>query len=70
MNGRLKLAIIAKGRKQYELAAEMGMSETRLSRIVSGRLAPSADEQHKLARLLDVPVEALFTTANREEEAR
>lgn len=40
---RLKLARIRAGRKQYEVAAKVGVSGTILSRIEAGTIEPRAD---------------------------
>ena len=61
MNVRLKAAILAAGLKQYELAHLVG-TETRLSRIIQGRLTATPDEQLKLAKVLRRPVQELFDT--------
>ena len=57
---RLKLARVRTGRKQYEVAAKVGVSGTILSRIEAGTIDPKPD---LLARLWDElggePVEAV-----------
>ncbi len=59
----LKIAIIAAGRPQYELARVAGLSETRLSRLATGRVQPSADERRVLAEALGVAISQLFPEA-------
>lgn len=60
MHIRLKAALIATGKPQYRIANELRISETRLSRIVRGRLKPSLAEARRLVDLLEAPLEALF----------
>ena len=56
----LKLALLRRKETQYSLAARVGMSETRLSRIVQGRAEPTRDECKQIADALDVPERDLF----------
>jgi len=56
----LKFAILKEERHQYELASEIGMSETRLSRIILGRAQPTADERRSIARALNMSEDELF----------
>lgn len=60
-NMLLTTAILNSGRKQYELATECGISETRLSRLVKRGLTPTDEEKRKLSTLLGVPAHELFT---------
>jgi transcriptional regulator with XRE-family HTH domain len=60
MNIKLKLALIQSGRSQFEVAQQLGISETRLSRLVRGRLPPSDDEAKRIARILRVSPTQLF----------
>lgn len=57
----LKAAILASGSHQYQLAKRTGITETRLSRLVTGRDAPTADERRALADALGVAEEDLFS---------
>ena len=61
MNGKLKLALLTRGKPQYEVADELGMSETKLSRIVHGRLEPTATEMRDIAVLFGVHPDDLFS---------
>lgn len=54
MRYELKTAIIRSGIAQYELASRIHISETRLSRIVAGRIQPTHEECRRLAKLLRV----------------
>ncbi len=60
MNTRIKLAFMNAGITQYTAAHHLGVSETRVSRIVTGRIQPSDAEKRALARLLRTTVDALF----------
>ena len=56
---RLKLARVRTGRKQYEVAAKVGVSGTILSRIEAGTIEPKADLLERLwAELGGEPAEA------------
>jgi len=58
---RLKLAILAAGKTQRQIAAEsLHISENRLSEIVRGWVTPDADEKAMLAQVLGQPIEVLF----------
>jgi transcriptional regulator with XRE-family HTH domain len=63
MREALKLVIIRSGRPQFEIAAIAGMSESRLSRIVTGRVEPTAEERAKLASALSVSEDEIFASA-------
>jgi transcriptional regulator with XRE-family HTH domain len=55
----LKLAIVASGRPQKTIAAEIGIDEARFSRIVNGLHADEATRQ-AIADALDRQVDDLF----------
>jgi transcriptional regulator with XRE-family HTH domain len=52
-----------RGVRQYDAARLLGITETRLSRIMCGRLEATEDEKRKLARLLQMPIGELFAHA-------
>ncbi|MCC6651695.1 MAG: helix-turn-helix transcriptional regulator [Candidatus Eisenbacteria bacterium] len=54
MNLKLKLALLENGGPQYVIARKMGVSETRLSRIIRGRIEPTPAETARLSELLGV----------------
>jgi transcriptional regulator with XRE-family HTH domain len=56
----LKLAIVASGRSQREVATAVGISEFKLSRIVNRHVRPDAATRAALARELGSSAEALF----------
>lgn len=56
---RLKVARLRAGRKQYEVAAKVGVSGTILSRIEAGAIEPKPDLLARLWAELDVPAEAV-----------
>jgi transcriptional regulator with XRE-family HTH domain len=58
---RLKVALVESRRFAYDVAREVGVSETRLSRIVNGRILPTPDEAARLARALGIPVAEIAT---------
>jgi len=52
MNLRLKLAILQTGRRQWEIAREVGIQETRLSKYVQGHGHLTDDERRRLWEVL------------------
>lgn len=58
----LKLAIVASGRSQRALAAELRMDETHLSRIVNG-LHTDEDTRNRIASALHRQVDELWPPA-------
>ena len=59
----LKLAILAAEIKQYELARLAQMTETRLSRLATGRAIPTDEERRRLSEALGVPEARLVSSA-------
>ena len=59
MGGRkaseLKVEFVKQGLVQADVAIDSGIGETRLSRILNGRIAIREDERTKLARVLGIP---------------
>ena len=63
MRMRLKLAIVATGKTQRQIAAETHcLTENRLSEIVCGWIEPREDEKAALASVLGQDVDLLFST--------
>ncbi|WP_437310753.1 helix-turn-helix domain-containing protein [Sorangium sp. So ce388] len=60
----LKMALMHRGVRQYDAARLLGITETRLSRIMCGRLEATEDEKKRLAQLLQTRVEDLFADAD------
>lgn len=56
----LKLAIVASGRTQREIAEMVGIDEDSLSKIANGHRTPSLPRAIALARLLNQSVTDLF----------
>lgn len=56
----LKMAILASGKTQRQLAVDLGLSEVRLSGLVRGVIKPSVEEQRLLSGALGVPIIPLF----------
>lgn len=59
----LKLALLRRGEPQYELASRLGIGETRLSRIVRGRVKATPEERTSIANALGLPEADLFSNA-------
>lgn len=51
------------GVRQSDIAANIGISESHMSNIVSGKRAPSLDVAKELSRETNVPVEAIGSDA-------
>ena len=60
MKPSLKLALVKDGRRQYEIARQARMTETRLSRLACGRAEPTEQEKLRLAEALGLDVPELF----------
>ena len=56
----IKLAIVKRGLIQADVARDTGISESRLSRIASGRIRPHEVEIKHLSRILGVRKEELI----------
>jgi plasmid maintenance system antidote protein VapI len=52
MDAQLKLAILQSGRKQWEIAREVGIHETRLSKYIQGYGHLTDDERRRLWEVL------------------
>jgi transcriptional regulator with XRE-family HTH domain len=59
----LKLAILAARIRQYEVAQRAQITETRLSRLATGRALPTDAERKRLAEVVGVPEARLFGEA-------
>lgn len=60
MNRALKVAIVASGRKQKDVAKRAGMDQWRLSRIISEDVAAKPAERARIARVLRTRIDQLF----------
>jgi transcriptional regulator with XRE-family HTH domain len=60
MNYALKLAILKSRRNQVDIAREVRIFESRLSKIVNGYIEPSWDEKGRIAEVLGQKPEELF----------
>lgn len=70
MLSALKHAILHSGRRQYDLAAAARISETRLSRLVTGRLEATAEERRRLSLALGESEEVLFPEESSRPKSR
>jgi len=57
---KLKIARIQKGITQWQLANQLGIGNTKLSMIETGRLKPTEDIKKKCSGILNVAVKDLF----------
>jgi transcriptional regulator with XRE-family HTH domain len=60
MNSKLKVCLSQSGKRQYQIAREVGLTENELSRIVRGRRPATAEERKCLALVLGVAERELF----------
>lgn len=60
INKRLRLAILEQGRPDYELAADLGISPSLLSHVVTGRRKPDRALCRRISELLGHDPEELF----------
>lgn len=65
MNMALKVAIIQRGHTQREVARRAGLSELRLSQLVTGRFLPTAEERRAIAKALRCRQSELFAVVER-----
>jgi len=56
----LRLARLLRGLRQQDLSDLAGVDQTLISRLENGNWRVSARTREKIARALDLPVEALF----------
>jgi len=61
MNLALKIAILQTGKRQYEVAKELGWMDSKISRILNGSYTATEEEMKKIAILLNKSVEDLFS---------
>ena len=59
-NIKLRMAILCSGKKQYEIAQECGITETRISRLVARGEEPTEKEVEALCRVLEMLRDKLF----------
>ena len=60
MNNRLKVLRAERGWSQAELGGRLGVSRQAVNAIETGKYDPSLPLAFKLARLFDMPIEAIF----------
>jgi transcriptional regulator with XRE-family HTH domain len=60
MNMKLKLALTAHPWRQYEVAREIGVVDTTLSKFIAGNQKPTEEQKKKLAEILGKSVKELF----------
>lgn len=51
---KLKWHLLNKGKRQFVVAREANISETRMSRLVTGRATATVDERTRLGRVLGI----------------
>ncbi len=60
INQNLKIAIVQSGHRSYEIEREVGFWPGKLSKIITGIIAPSKDEEIALASVLGKKVCEIF----------
>lgn len=61
-NLTLKTALWKKGLKQIDMALDMGIDPSRLSKIINGREMPTNEIKKNISNYLDIEINKLFTT--------
>jgi len=61
VNNALRTLRAAKGWSQADLAEELGVSRQSVNAIETGRFDPSLPLAFKLAKLFQLPIEAIFS---------
>ncbi len=61
MNNRLRILRAERSWSQQDLAARLEVSRQSVNAIETGRYDPSLPLAFRLARLFDLPIEAIFT---------
>ena len=61
VNNRLRVLRAERGWSQAELGGRLGVSRQAVNAIETGKYDPSLPLAFKLARLFDMPIEAIFT---------
>lgn len=69
MRTGLKIAIVTSGRSQRDVAAEIGMAESKLSSVIGGWCQPQPAERDALKRVLGVD-DAAFENAGADMRGR
>lgn len=60
MNTALKVAFVETGKKQIVVASQLGIHDSRLSKIINGHIEPTDTEKRALSKALRRPVGDLF----------
>lgn len=60
-NEKLKARIILAGFQQKDVAGLLGITELKMSQLVTGRVRPTDDEKTRLAEILDCKVDEIFS---------
>ena len=60
MNVPLKIAIIQRGIKQFDLSRLLGVDPAKVSKIVNGWTEPNKETKRKISQYLGKPIDELF----------
>lgn len=60
MNVSLKIALLEKGLRQFDLSKLLGMDPAKLSKIVNQWIVPDKQTKQDISRYLGKPVDELF----------
>lgn len=69
MNKALRIAVIERGLRQYEVARRVGVGEARFSGFVNGRFEPTPEEKKRIARVLRKGIADIFQAESNEAVA-
>jgi transcriptional regulator with XRE-family HTH domain len=67
MNIRLKSQILRRGLSQLQIARELGLNDSYISRIVHGWVIPTPEIKSKLANLLKCEIHEIFDDQENKE---
>jgi len=70
MNRNLKIAILDYRDPAWQLAKQIGTSDSKLSKIVNGYILPTEEEMNRLAQVLGKSREELFPEARFAKESK
>lgn len=65
MNRKLKILMIKKGVKNFDLAKHLSVDPAKISKIVNGWIVPDETLKKSIADFLAVPVTSIWSKANK-----
>ncbi len=68
MNIRLKTKILEQGLSQFQVARDVGLTDSNLSKIIHGWVDPTVEVKTRLASVLGCNLEDIFPESERRSE--